>query len=67
MFTPDFRFVRYFASRIADTLPQPDQRWALDQVIDAEAPEAVQIMQSALDNLLSSRPRSTRRAALSGD
>ncbi|HET7524322.1 MAG TPA: hypothetical protein VFK10_00115 [Burkholderiaceae bacterium] len=67
VFTPDFRFVRYFASRIADTLPQPDQRWALDQVIDAEAPEAVQIMQSALDNLLSSRPRSTRRAALSGD
>lgn len=66
-FTPDFRFVRYFASRLADTLPQPDQRWALDQVMASEAPEAVQIVQTALDNLLSSRPRSKRRAALSGD
>jgi hypothetical protein len=66
-FTPDFRFVRYFASRLAATLPQPDQRWALDQVLDSEAPEAVQILRSALQNLLSPRPRSARRAAVSGD
>ncbi|HEX6018006.1 MAG TPA: hypothetical protein VFZ28_07885 [Burkholderiaceae bacterium] len=66
-FAPDFGFVRYFASRLADTLPQPDQRWALDQVMASEAPAAVQTMQGALDNLLSSRPRSARRTTLSGD
>lgn len=66
-FTPDFAFVRYFASRLADTLPQPDQRWALDQVIASEAPAAVATMQSALGNLLSPRPRSARRTTLSGD
>ena len=67
VFTPDFAFVRYLGSRLTPTLPPKDQRWVLDQVMASEAPEAVEIVQSAMRNLLSSAPRANRRTTLSGD
>jgi hypothetical protein len=66
-FAPDFAFVRYLGSRLEPTLPAKDQRWVLDQVMAVEAPAAVEIVQGAMRNLLSTEPRKTRRAALSGD
>lgn len=67
VFTPDFNFVRYLGSRVTATMPPKDARWVLDQVMEVEAPEAVKIVQSAFDNLLSARPRGARRTAMSGD
>jgi hypothetical protein len=65
-FTPDFGFVRYFGSRVAATVPPPDQRWVLDQVMATEAPLAVQTVQAAMRDLWSTAPR-RRRAGSSGE
>ena len=66
-FTPSFGFMRYLGSRLAPTLPAKDQHWVLDQVMASEAPEAVEVVQSAMRNLLSTEPRKPRRAGVSGD
>ena len=66
-FAPDFAFVRYLGSRLEPTLPPQDRRWVLDQVMAIEAPEAVDIVQRAMRDLFSTRPRERRRTALSGD
>ena len=66
-FTPSFGFMRYLGSRLAPTLPAKDQHWVLDQVMASEAPEAVEVVQSAMRNLLSTEPRKARRTGVSGD
>ncbi|MCW5660809.1 MAG: hypothetical protein KIT60_24185 [Burkholderiaceae bacterium] len=66
-FAPDFNFVRYLGSRLEPTLPPEDRRWVLDQVMASEAPAAVQVVQDAMRNLLSTESRPRRRATLSGD
>ena len=66
-FAPDFAFVRYLGSRIEPGLPPKDRRWVLDQVMASEAPAAVEVVQGAMRDLLSTEPRPRRRTALSGD
>lgn len=66
-FTPDFGFVRYLGSRLEPTLPAKDRHWVLDQVMAIEAPEAVDIVRSAILDLLSTEPRKSRRTSMSGD
>lgn len=66
-FTPSFGFMRYLGSRLAPTLPAKDQHWVLDQVMASEAPEAVEVVQSAMRNLLSTEPRTPRRTRMSGE
>jgi hypothetical protein len=67
-FMPDFGFLRYFGSRLEPTLPEKDRRWVLDQVMAIEAPEAVDIVRSAILDLLSTEARKpSRRTAMSGD
>ena len=66
-FTPSFAFMRYLGSRLAPTLPPKDQHWVLDQVMASEAPEAVEVVQSAMRNLLSTEPRKPRRTRMSGE
>jgi hypothetical protein len=67
-FTPDFGFLRYFGSRLEPTLPDKDRHWVLDQVMAIEAPEAVDIVRSAIVDLLSTEARKpSRRTAMSGD
>ncbi len=66
-FTPSFGFMRYLGSRLAPTLPAKDQHWVLDQVMASEAPEAVEVVQSAMRNLLSTEPRKPRRTRMSGE
>ena len=66
---PDFAFVRYLGHRIEAIMPQKDQRWVVDQIMATEVPEAVQMLQRALQDVLSTEPRAPRsaRTATSGD
>jgi hypothetical protein len=66
-FHPDFGFVRYLGSRLEPTLPEKDRRWVIDQVMAAEAPEAIAIVQRSMRDLYDAAPRPARRSRLSGD
>ncbi|MEO6065100.1 MAG: hypothetical protein ABIP49_04905, partial [Lysobacterales bacterium] len=66
-FAPDFGFVRYLGSRLEPTLPPKDRHWVIDQVMAIEAPEAVDIVRSAILDLLSTETRKSRRTSMSGD
>jgi hypothetical protein len=66
-FRPDFAFLRYLGRRLEPTMPEKDRRWVLDQVMDVEAPHAVAMLQRSLRDLFDPKPRSARRAAISGD
>ena len=64
---PDFAFVRYLGHRLEPQVPEKDCRWVLDQVSAIEVPEAVGMLQRAMDGVFSSEPRRTRRATMSGE
>ena len=66
---PDFAFVRYLGHRIEALMPEKDQRWVVDQIMATEVPEAVEMLQRAMQDVLSTEPRAPRaaRAATSGD
>jgi hypothetical protein len=64
---PDFAFVRYLGSRIEPTVPEKDRHWVIDQVMAVEVPEAVGMLQRAMQGVFSTEPRSARRGAMSGD
>jgi hypothetical protein len=66
-FHPDFAFVRYLGTRIEATLPEKDRRWVVEQVMAAEAPDAVATVQRSMRDLYDNAPRRPRRAAVSGD
>ena len=66
-FAPGFAFLRYLGSRLEPTLPDRDRHWVIDQVMAIEAPEAVDIVRSAILDLLSTEPRKARRTSMSGD
>jgi hypothetical protein len=59
-FAPDFAFVRYLGSRLEPLVPEHDRRWVLDQVMAAEAPEAVQTVQRSMRELFDPAPRPAR-------
>lgn len=61
---PEYGFVRGFGHVVAVTLPRAgDRSWAISQVIEVEAPEAVETLQKAMAGLLGETPRRARRAA----
>jgi len=66
---PDFAFVRYLGHRIELLMPQKDQRWVIDQIMATEVPEALEILQSSMQGVLSTEPRPRRvaRAGATGD
>lgn len=66
---PDFAFVRYLGHRIEALMPEKDRLWVVDQIMAAEVPDAVKILQNALRDVLSTEPRAPRRSRLgaSGD
>lgn len=64
---PDFGFVRYLGSRITALMAAKDRHWALEQIMAIEAPEAVTMLQGAMQGVLSTEPRPARRHGLSGD
>jgi hypothetical protein len=64
---PDFAFVRYLGSRLEATVPDKDRRWVIDQVMAIEVPEAVGMLQRAMQDVFSTEPRSARRGGMSGE
>jgi hypothetical protein len=66
---PDFAFVRYLGHRVEMLMPQKDQRWVIDQMMATEVPEALEILQSSMNGVLSTEPRPRRaaRAVATGD
>ena len=64
---PDFAFVRYLGSRLEATVPEKDRRWVIEQVMAAEVPEAVAMLQGAMRGVFSTEPRRARREGVSGD
>ncbi len=66
-FVPDFGFYRYLGRRLEPTLPEKDRRWVLDQVMAVEAPQAVEVIQSAMRGLFDAGPRAPRRASMRGE
>lgn len=63
---PDFGFMRYLGSRLEATMPQKDRRWVIEQVIAAEAPEAVAMIRRAMDGVFSTAPRRAPRGVATG-
>jgi len=59
---PDFVFLRYFASLLAEFMPEKDRRWTHDQVIAIEAPEIVATVEKGMKGLLGLEPKRARRA-----
>ncbi len=66
-FQPDFAFVRYLGRRLEPTLPEKDRRWVVEQVMAAEAPEAVATVQRSMNDLFDPAPRRARRSSMSGE
>ena len=66
---PDFAFVRYLGYRIEALMPEKDRLWVVDQIMAAEVPEAVQMLENAMRDVLSTEPRAPRkgRVATAGD
>lgn len=70
---PDFGFRRCFASRIREGVPEKDQTWVYDQVMEIEVPEGVKALEKTLAGLFSDAddddagPRRKSRTTLSGD
>jgi hypothetical protein len=57
---PDFAFVRYLGHRVEALLPEKDRLWVIEQMMAAEAPEAVEMVRRALQGVLSTEPRPAR-------
>ncbi len=63
---PDFAFLRYFATVLAELMPEKDRRWTWDQVIAIEGPEAAATITKSVAGLFGEAPR-RRRAASAGE
>jgi hypothetical protein len=64
---PDFAFHRYFASLVADLMPEKDKRWTYDQVIAIEGPEAAAHVAKSIAGLFDNAPGRRRRASTAGE
>lgn len=66
---PDFSFVRYLGHRIEALMPEKDRLWVVDQIMATEVPEAVQMLDNAMRNVMSTEARAPRkgRTAAAGD
>jgi len=65
---PNADFLRQFGYRISGVLAdEADRRWALDQMMSVQAPEALESLESAMRGVLGIDPKPRRRAAGGGD
>lgn len=60
---PDFAFLRFFATSVAELMPEKDKRWTWDQVIAIEGPEAASTLAKSVAGLFDEAPRRKRRPA----
>lgn len=54
---PDYAFLRCAGHRVGDAMSPGERTWAVPQMIEIEAPEAIATLQRALRGLLDRRPR----------
>jgi hypothetical protein len=64
---PDFAFLRYFATLLAELMPEKDRKWTWDQVIAIEGPEAAATIAKSVAGLFDETPRRPRRAGATGE
>ena len=65
---PSFRFLRYLGFCLTGIMDEKDSGWIVDQVMSIEAPDAVDMVEKTMRNLLEEAPRQPRRrASTSGD
>jgi hypothetical protein len=66
---PDYDFLRCFGHCVAESMADRDRSWAVSQVIECEAPEAIETLQRAMAGLLDPAPRRRARgeAGASGE
>jgi hypothetical protein len=60
---PDYTFIRCLGHKIAAVMEEREQTWAVSQVIDSEAPEAVDLLTRAMTGLTDTSPRRSRATA----
>ncbi len=60
---PDYTFIRCLGHKVAAVMEEHEQTWAVSQVIDSEAPEAVELLARAMTGLTDASPRQSRAAA----
>lgn len=49
---PSFSFLRYLAHCMRDIVDEKDKNWVIDQMMEIEAPEAVEMVEKAMRGLL---------------
>jgi hypothetical protein len=65
---PEFAFTRYVGFCMRDVMNDADVEWVADQIMTIEAPNAVDMVEKTLRNLLGNEPKASRaRAGVSGD
>jgi hypothetical protein len=57
---PDFGFRRCFSACLKEVLPEKDQLWAVDQVMEIESPEAIKALEKTLAGLFHPEAGATR-------
>ena len=58
---PDFGFRRCFSACLKEVLPEKDQLWAVDQVMEIESPEAIKALEKTLAGLFHPGEAKSRR------
>ena len=54
---PGYPCLRFFASRVSDTMAATDNKWVVEQIMDIEAPEMMRVMRKLLNEVLDIAPR----------
>ena len=65
---PEFAFTRYLAYCMRGVMDEKDVEWVIDQMMSIEAPEAVEMVERTMKNLLTTESTPARkRTRISGD
>jgi len=65
---PEFAFTRYLAFCMREVMDEKDVEWIIDQMMSIEAPNAVDMVEKTMRDVLETEPRAQRkRASVSGD
>lgn len=65
---PSFNFTRYLGYCMKQVMSEKDSDWIIDQMMSIEAPEAVEMVEKTIRNLLETEAREPRRRSrTSGD
>ncbi len=54
---PGFPCLRFFATKVSETMAATDNKWVVEQMMDIEAPEMVRVMRKLVNEALDIAPR----------